>query len=136
MKVTELSTVSVPPQDVALGHHVAGIVDDIGVVAEAAVHRVGAAAAVEAVGARIADEDVGEEIAGAVDVAAAGQGEVLDRGGEREADRALDPVGALAGELGDDVAGLVDDVDVVAVAAVHHVGAERRRRAGWRRCCR
>ena len=42
-----------------LGHEVAGIVDDVGIVAEAAVHGVGAGAAVEDVGGDVADEVVG-----------------------------------------------------------------------------
>ena len=50
-----------------LDHLVAGIVDDIGVVADAAAHGVGADAAVEDIGAVIAGKDVGKAVAGAVD---------------------------------------------------------------------
>ena len=108
----------------ALDDDVAGIVDDIGVVAETAVHRVRAAAAIEPVGAAIADEDVAEAVAGAVDIGGPGQGQVLDCGSQRVADRAFDLVGALAGQLGDSVGDIVDDIDVIAKAALHDVGAE------------
>ena len=46
----------------ALDHHVAGIVDDIGVVAGAAAHGVGAGAAVERVVAGVAGDHVGEAL--------------------------------------------------------------------------
>ena len=60
---------------------------DVGVVAGAAGHGVGAGAAVEDVVAVVAGEDVGEAVAGAVDVAGAGERQVLDVGAERVADR-------------------------------------------------
>ena len=101
----------------ALGHHVAGVVDHVGVVAGAADHGVGAGAAVERVVAAVAGEDVGERVAGAVDVGAAGQGQVLDVGAERVADRRLHRVGALVERFRHHVAGVVDDVGVVAGAA-------------------
>ena len=72
-----------------LGHDVAGTVDDIGVVAGAAGHRVVAGAAVEAVVAGVAGEDVGERVAGAVDGGRAGQGQVLELGGEGPGDARL-----------------------------------------------
>jgi hypothetical protein len=75
-------------------HHVAGVVDHVGVVAVAADQRVGADAAVEGVVAAVAGDDVGVAVAGAVDVAAAGQGQVVDVGAEREAHRRLHQVGA------------------------------------------
>src|SRR5262249_58234157 len=46
-----------------LGHHVGGIVDDIGVVAAEAPHRVDAAGAVDEVGAIVAVDGVGEVVA-------------------------------------------------------------------------
>ena len=49
-------------------HHIAGVVDDVGVVAGAADHSVGAAGAVERVGASVAGDGVGEAVAGAIDV--------------------------------------------------------------------
>ena len=50
-------------------------------------------------------------------------GQVLDVGAERVADAALHGVGALAGSLGDHVAGRVDHIGVVAGAADHGVVA-------------
>ena len=99
-------------------------------------------AAVERVVAAVAGDDVVEPVAGAVDVAAAGQGEVLDIGGERVADRRPHRVDAFADGFRDDVADVVDDIGVVAEAADHAVGAgaavERvvAGAAGERRCCR
>ena len=61
-----------------LRHHVAGIVDDIGVVAGAARHRVGARAAVDDIVAAVAGEVVGKRRAG--DVLEAG--ERVDAGAE------------------------------------------------------
>ena len=103
---------------------VAGIVDDIGVVAEAAAHEVGAEAAVEDIVADVAGEGVGVVIAGAVDRGDAGEVEILDIGAEREADRAPDDVDAArrAG-LDHHVADIVDDIGIAAVAAGHGVGA-------------
>ena len=65
--------------------------------------------------------------------AAAGQGQVLDVGAERVGDRGLHGVGAGAASLGHHVAGVVDDVGVVAGAAGHACRRRRRRRG---RCCR
>ena len=107
-----------------LGHHVADVVDHIGVVAEATDHRVGAGAAVENVVAAVAGEGVVEAVAGAVDVGAAGQGQVLDVGAERVGDRRLHRVGAFAERLRHHVAGVVDDIGVVADAADQEVGAQ------------
>ena len=104
---------------------VADIVDDIGVVAEAAAQEVGAEAAVEDIVVDIAGEDVGIVIAGAVDRVDAGEVEIVDIGAEREADRAADDVDAAGGAaLDHDVADIVDDIAVAAVAAGHGVGAE------------
>ena len=115
-----------------LGHHVAGIVDDIGVVAGPAGHRVRARAAVDDVVAAVAGERVGEGRAG----------EVLHPG-----DRAAVAVAVLDGsgaeidcparrhrrcELGDAVAIAVGQVEgargvqldrVVATAAVDDCGS-------------
>ena len=85
--------------------------------------RVIAAHAGEDVVAGIAGDDIGVAVAGAVDVAAAGQGQVLDIGAERVADRRLHGVGALAGAFRRHVAGVVDHVGVVVGAADHRVGA-------------
>ena len=64
----------------------------------------------EDVVAGVAGERVGERVAGGVDGARAGQGQVLDIGAERVADAALHGVGALAGGLGDHVAGGIDHI--------------------------
>ena len=109
-------------RDVGRGQR-AGVGRRIG--ARVADERVVAAAAGENVVAGIAGDDVGVAVAGAVDVAAAGQGQVLDIGAERVADRRLHRVGAAAyaGAFRRHVAGVVDHVGVVAGAADHGVGA-------------
>ncbi len=48
---------------------------------------------------------------------------IAPRAGQREGDRGLDRVGAVAAGLVDDVAHIVDNVGVVAEAAQHRVGA-------------
>src|SRR5262249_15852206 len=128
-----------------LDEHVAGAVQDVNVVAAAADHRVVAATAVERVVAEVADErvvagaadeqvvvvvageTVVEVVGGAVDVLLAGQDQVFEVVAEGEADGALHRVDAAAlreGQgLGDDVAGAVDDVGVVALSAGYRVGA-------------
>ena len=67
------------------GHHRRG--DGAGVLrrvdAETADQRIGAAAAGEDVVAAVAGDDIGERVAGAVDVAGAGQRQVLDVGRQR-----------------------------------------------------
>ena len=91
-----LLTVSVP-SPACLDHHVADIVDDIGIVAGAALHRVGALAAVEDVGAALPVRMLASMLPVAVDRAGPGEGEVLDIGAEREADAAHDHVDAVGG---------------------------------------
>src|SRR6185295_19089410 len=93
------------------------------VVAAATVQRSVAAQAREGVVIAIAGEDVGARVAGAVDRRAAGQGQVLEIGAEGEGDRAVHRVGASGGSLDRLVAAIVDDVFVIAGAAVHRVGA-------------
>ena len=83
-----------------------GVLDQV--VAGAAVDGVVAEPAGERVAAAVSGDDVVEPVAGAVDVGGPGQGEVLDVGAEREADRRLHRVGALVGVLGHHVAGIVD----------------------------
>src|SRR5262249_37783347 len=60
---------------------------------------------------------------GGVDVAAAVEDDRLDVGPDGVVDRGMDDVVALVGILGDRVAGRVDEIDVVAGAADHHVVA-------------
>ena len=66
------------PSSGILDHGVAGIVDEIDVVAGAALHQIGAAHAVEQIVAAVADEHVGGRIAVALQVGAAGQHQVLE----------------------------------------------------------
>src|SRR6185295_11635337 len=89
--------------------------------AGAAGQRVVAGVAGERVGAAVARDDVGEGIAGAGDVAAADQREVLDEAAQGEACRALHQIGAALVRLGDRVAGGVDQIGVVAGAAAQCV---------------
>ena len=106
-----------------LGDPVAGIVDEVDVVAGPADHPIRARTTVQHVGAGIAGQDIGETVARSVDVTGALQREVLDIGRQRVAHRAPDTVDALVSHLHDGVAGGVDDVGVVARAARHGVGA-------------
>src|SRR5207237_202104 len=97
--------------------------DDVGVVSRAARHGVGSAAAIEAIRRGVAGKDVGERVAGRVDRARAGEGQVLDVRRKDPGDAALDGVRTGAGCLGGDVADGVDDVGVVAETADHRVEA-------------
>ena len=125
-----------------VGDLIADIIDEIGVLALAAIHAVGAGATGEGVvaviprqrvvavvaGQRvvsgIAGDLVGERVAGAVDIAGArDQRQVLKIGGERVVGLAVDLLGAVAGIFADDVAGAVDRVDVVAGAADQRIVA-------------
>src|SRR5262249_34161921 len=83
--------------------------------------------------AGVADDGVEQPIAAAVDVGAAGQGQALDIGAQRVAYGADHLVGAGVGRFHRLVAGIVDEIDVVAGAAVHGVRAQsavQRVRAG------
>jgi hypothetical protein len=84
-----------------------------------------AIAAVEVVRAFVAGDDVGEVVAGAADGAGAGQErQVLDEGiGQRVVDRALDRIRAAAGDLDHAVRAVVDEVGIIALAALEDVGA-------------
>ena len=106
-----------------LGHHVAKVVDDIGVVAQTARHRVGTGGAVQQVVAGIARQHVLQFVADAVEVGRAHQTELLDVGTQRPAKPRLDRIGALVRRLGHDIAGRVDDIGVVAQSAGHRVDA-------------
>src|SRR5207247_2744803 len=79
------------------------------------------------VDAVVAGDLVGEGVAGAVDGEGAGQYQVFERSREREADGAVDRIDAAIGagqRVRHDVAGVVDEVNIVALAAVHVVGAD------------
>ena len=75
----EAKTASLPSPGV-LDHRVAGIVDEIGVVAGTAGHGVGAGTAVEQIVAGIAEERVGQTVAEALEVGAALQHQSLHVG--------------------------------------------------------
>src|SRR5262249_1681436 len=99
-------------------------VDNIGVVALAADHGVGAALAIEDVVAVVAGEAVRKLVAGRVDVrrAAVHQRQVLDaEAGEVERHPAVDGVDSAGVDLF--VAEIVDEIGVVSEAALHGVGA-------------
>src|SRR5262249_31589823 len=127
-----------------LGHHVADIVDHVGIVAAAARHLIGAAAAVEAVGAGVAEQlivaaEAGQTVVGAVAIepigivvaggvgrggrpVAAGavgvdqQHQGLDIARQGIAHVGVDGVITLVGVLDHHVAGIVHVIGVVAGA--------------------
>ncbi len=93
------------------------------VVAAIAGNRVIAVAAIQFVAEAVAQDGVVQGVAAAVE-RAADQLEKLHIGGEGGGDRADDPIlRALVGEFGHHVAGLVDEIAVIAGAAAHLVGA-------------
>jgi hypothetical protein len=98
-------------------------VEHEGVIAGTAGEHVGAAAAVEGVVAGVAEELVGECVAAAREVAGTLQHQRLDVVGERVGDAGEHRVGAGVGVLEHQVAGIVDEVGVVASATLHDVGA-------------
>ena len=108
-----------------LDDRVAGIVDRVIVIAQAADHGVGARRAVERVVAAAGGNDVAQGIA-RQGLGGAEPGEILDiyEGGEA-VNRAIGPdlVGALAGILVDHVARGIDEINVVADPAGHDVVA-------------
>ncbi len=106
-----------------LDHGIAGIVDDINIVAGAALQRIGPGLTVQFVIAAIADDDVIGGIARAVDIGAAGQGQILELGDKRMRYRAQHRIGAFARVLDDEESGGVEDIGVVAFAACQLVAA-------------
>src|SRR5205085_4005892 len=86
-----------------LDHRIQRIVHDIGVVARAAGEGVGPCPAIEDVVAGIAGDHVDRGVAGAVDVANAGESEILDLGGEGVGDGGGHAVDAAAGRFHDGV---------------------------------
>ena len=97
-----------------LDHRIGGAVEHVGIVT---------GAAGENVGAGVAGENVVELVAGAVDVGAAGQGQVLDVLAEGIVDGRLHLVRAFVRVLRYRVGNVIDDVGVVAGAAVHGIAA-------------
>ena len=97
-----------------LDHLIAGVLHHVGVVAGAAGQDVDACV--------VADR-VSERVAGAVDVAGAGQIQVLDIVGQREVNAGGDEIGALARLLDHLVAGAVHVIVIVTGSAQHGVVA-------------
>ena len=106
-----------------LDHDIAGIVDEVGVVAGAAVHGVRPDTAVEEIAAAIAVDRVGQGVAVALQVGAALQHQVFHLGCQPVADHRIHGVGAVARTLDHRVAGVVDEIGVVAGAADQSVVA-------------
>ena len=102
---------------------IAGIVDEVHVVAGPAEHGVGPGLTVEEIVAGVACQRVGVAVAVSLQIRAARQGEVFDVLRQPVMRRRVHRVDAFIGALDDEVAGIVDDVGVVAEATNHHVGA-------------
>ncbi len=109
---------------------IAGVVDRIRVVAQAALQGVGTGAtdelivscgAREYVGASVAGQHVVGCIAGTVDRTGAGQREILDIGAQCERDTRHHEIDAGSGKFGHHVARVVDHVAIVAGATDHCV---------------
>ena len=110
----------------ATGHLVVAGADFIGVAAQPAVEGVVAGAAVEDIGPAGAGDLVIERVTGAIDAVDAvvgGQLQHLDMGAQGMADRGLHRVSAAVEAVGRDIAGVVDDEQIVALAAAERVGA-------------
>ncbi len=110
-------------QGAGLDHDIADVVDDVGVVASAADHDVGAGTAVEDVVTRVAGDAVVQGVAGAIEIGGAEQVQPLDVGAQGVVDRAVDGVDFRGRGvcLDDHVADVVDVIAVVAGAANHGV---------------
>src|SRR6185369_4875421 len=93
-----------------------------GVVASIAVQRIVAGVAAQTVIASRAGNHVVEQLAVAGEIATAGVGQVLDFGPQRGGgQRGFDPVGTAESGFDHDIAGAVDDIDVVAQPTQHAV---------------
>ena len=116
-----------------LDYHVDGIVDEIDIVAGAAGHGIGTDAAVEQIVAGVAVDHVRQAVAVALQVGAALQHQGFHVLRQLQMGRRKHRVVAFAGVLDDRIAGIVDEVDVVA-GPPEHRRRRRRRRQGY--CCR
>ena len=76
-----------------------GIIDEVGIVAHAALQGIRAQAAIQNVVGAVAGEHVAGVIARAVDDGGAGEGEVLDMSAQRVGNTSLNEVGAFIGQL-------------------------------------
>ena len=98
-------------------------IHDVSVITRAAHERVEhCAATVQAVRTGITDEEVSRSIAGCIEVAAALQSQHVNIQAKRPRDRGLDGVPTRVGSLGQDVARVIDPIDIIAVTARHRVG--------------
>ena len=104
-------------------HQVIGVVDDVGVIAQATLQGVATFFAVEQVVALVAHQQVGQGVAGAAEVGGPGQGEVVDMVAQGQAQGGHDGVIAFAAGFLHHVGGVVHPVGVVTAAAHHQVGA-------------
>lgn len=103
------------------------------ILAQAAIDRIRAIASDDDVGlaetlqnivAAVAGQRVGEHIARTADVAGPRQGQFFDECSKAEIDRSFHRVDALILQFLDQIACIVDDIAVVAIAAIKLVGAE------------
>ena len=76
------------------------------------------------VGCSVANDGVGKDVAGAIDGGEPRQRQIFDVGGKSICDAGLNSIRSLVKQLGDEVAELIDDISVVAVATLHDIGAE------------
>ncbi|CAH0312610.1 hypothetical protein SRABI130_05148 [Pseudomonas sp. Bi130] len=110
-------------QGTGLGDRVLEAVDDVGVVAEAAHHHVGAEATVQHVVAAVADQHVVQGVAGTGEVVVAGEGQVLEVAAQGVADRRHNRVDFAQRGAGfhHHVTHVIHNVNVVACTANHEV---------------
>src|SRR5439155_24424504 len=121
-RVVGLRLTQIVPFGGVLHDDVAHVVDDIRVVAGPADQRVRAGLPVQDVVRTRARQRISEAVAGAIERAGAGKSQGVDIGGQDVGDRRLDRVVARARTV-NPIAGIVDDVRVVAATAGHAVGA-------------
>ena len=94
----------------------------VGVVSQAADHRIGTRGAVDDIVAVATGDGVGQGVAGHGETGADRCGEVLDVGPEGVVDRRVDGVRAFGDGLGHHIAGVVDGVGVITETADHGIG--------------
>ena len=104
-----------------LGDHIAGIVDEVAVVAGPADHQVGAGLAVERIVAGIAVDGVDEACCRSPAAGRALHHQIFDIGHEREIDRRIDRVGPLVGVLGHTSPALSTKLTITAFGTLHLV---------------
>ena len=105
-------------------HHVAGIVNNVGIVARTTTNRIGPHAAIQCIGATVADDCVGKRITRTVNIRCSGQCQVFGVGGQCVGDAGLDQISAFVQRFSHQITNVVDDVGVVALATGHSVGIQ------------